>query len=99
MRDCPKRLQKLGTEASQTAQTGPRSSISLLETTRIEAPVPSLAPFRTVSLGSSVNRGEGWPGTLCQRLDAVADPNLTGRAHIGSQTAPVYEAAQHSRPC
>jgi NADP-dependent 3-hydroxy acid dehydrogenase YdfG len=63
---------------------------------RLESLVSELGDEQTLATPTDVTDPSG---TLCQRLDAVADPNLTGRAHIGSQTAPVYEAAQHSRPC
>ena len=32
---------------------------------------------------------------LRQRLDAIADPDLAVREHVGPQPAPVHEAAQH----
>jgi hypothetical protein len=31
---------------------------------------------------------------LRQRLDAIADPDLTVREHVGPQSAPVHEAVQ-----
>jgi len=37
--------------------------------------------------------------TLRQRLDEVAGPDPSACEYVGSQPAPVYEAAQHSRPC
>jgi hypothetical protein len=50
-RDCPKSPERLRTEASKTDEPGPRSTISLLETTKIEASDATLTPFRTVSEG------------------------------------------------
>jgi hypothetical protein len=35
---------------------------------------------------------------LRQRLNAIADPDLAVREHVGPQSAPVHEAAQHSWP-
>jgi hypothetical protein len=35
---------------------------------------------------------------LRQRLDAIADPDFAIREHVGSQPAPVNEAAQHPWP-
>jgi hypothetical protein len=36
--------------------------------------------------------------TLRQRLDAVAGSDRADREHVGSQPAPVHEAAQHPGP-
>src|SRR5215210_4227877 len=48
-RDCPKSPEKLRTEASKPDETGPRSSISLPRTTKLEVSDTTLTPFRTVS--------------------------------------------------
>jgi hypothetical protein len=44
------------------------------------------------------NTSRGQQVTLRQRLDAVAGSDPTAREYVGSQSATVYEATQHSGP-
>jgi hypothetical protein len=46
-----------------------------------------------------VNTSTGRQATLRQGLDAVAGSDAAAREYVGSQPAPVYEAAQHPRTC
>jgi transposase len=48
-RNCPKRSDRLRTEASTIHETGPRSPILVLGANKMEASDAALAPFRTVS--------------------------------------------------
>src|ERR671910_3784484 len=48
--------------------------------------------------GTWVNTSGGRQAPLRQCLDAVAGSDPTARKYVGSQPAPVYEAAQHPGP-